>query len=131
MPTASPFAGMSDLVALGHALRGLRERCGLEQGAVGFDAGLSRNYLHMVEQGQMNPAFVVLLGITRTLGATLPELIGDYQRELDLIDPHAGHDVPLCPTPEALAYLERLRARSARLKAAKARRAASRMRSWT
>jgi len=112
-------------------LRGLRERCGLEQGAVGFDAGLSRNYLHMVEQGQMNPAFVVLLGITRTLGATLPELIGDYQRELDLIDPHAGHDVPLCPTPEALAYLERLRARSARLKAAKARRAASRMRSWT
>lgn len=131
MPSVSPFAGTSDLVALGRALRGLRERRGLAQEAVGFDAGVGRNYIHMAELGQMNPAFVVLLGITRTLGATLPELIGDYQRELDVIDPQAGHDVPLCPTPEALRYLERLRVRSARHKAAKARRAASRMRSWT
>lgn len=131
MPSVSPFAGTSDLVALGRALRGLRERRGLPQEAVGFDAGVGRNYVNMAELGQMNPAFVVLLGITRTLGATLPELIGDYQRELDAIDPQAGHDVLLCPTPEALRYMERLRARAAHQKAAKARRAASRMRSWT
>jgi transcriptional regulator with XRE-family HTH domain len=131
MPSVSPYAGTSDLVALGRALRGLREHRGLAQEAVGFDAGVGRNYVNMAELGQMNPAFVVLLGITRTLGSTLPELIGDYQRELDRIDPHAGHDVPLCPTPEALAYMERLRARDARQRAAKARRAAGRMRSWT
>ena len=106
MPSDSPYAGTADLVALGRALRRLRECRDLPQEAVGFDAGVGKNYVHMAELGRLNPTFVVLLGIVRTLGATFPELIGDYQRELDAIEPYAGRDVPLCPTPAALAYME-------------------------
>jgi transcriptional regulator with XRE-family HTH domain len=132
MPSDSPHAGSSELVALGRALRELRVRRGVPQEAVGFDAGVGKNYVYMAELGRLNPTLVVLLRIARTLGSSLPELVGVWQRHLDVIDPHAGRDVPLCPTPEALAHMRTLdAARDAFRKAAKARRARGRMKSWT
>src|SRR5829696_8022572 len=103
MPSASPFAGSADLVALGLALKRLRELRGwVQQEAVGYDAGLSKGYMSAAELGRQNPSFVTLLTIVRTLGFSMIELTGTYERELHRIDPHAGHDVPVCPTPEAL-----------------------------
>lgn len=129
MPTRSPHAGCSDLVALAAGLRELRERRGVPQAAVCHDARLSRPYMSMVEQGQLNPSFVTLLWIVRTLGFSLAELVEIYDRNLARIDPQAGSWVPACPTPEALAYAQRMSGASvARRQAAKARASRSRIR---
>jgi len=132
MPGRSPHAGCSDLVALGLALREARERRGVQQEAVGFDAGVGRGYVSAAELGYQNPAFLTLLGIARTLRVPLVELVEIYSRELHRIDPHAGADVPACPTPAALAHAKRVSSgNAAAYHVAKARRARSRMRSWT
>jgi transcriptional regulator with XRE-family HTH domain len=132
MPSESPHAGSSDLLALGRALRELRERRGVQQEAVGFDAGVGKNYVYMAELGRLNPAFVTLLGLARALGFSIVELAELYQRELDLIDPRAGHDVPACPTPEALEHLRNLYDAWAEFRqAAVARRARGRIKPWT
>lgn len=132
MPGDSPFAGCSDLLALGVALRELRERRGVQQEAVGFDAGLGKGYVNAAELGRLNPSFLTMLALVRTLRVPLAELVDLYGRELGRIDPHAGEDVPTCPSPAALRHL-RLKAykASAGYQARKARRARGRMRSWT
>jgi len=67
MPRESPYAGSSDLVALGRALRELRVQRELRQEAVGFDAGVCEKYVGAIERGRLNPSFVLLLRIVRTL----------------------------------------------------------------
>jgi transcriptional regulator with XRE-family HTH domain len=130
MPSNPRRARSSDHVALGRALRQLREQRGLTQELVAFDAGVSDEYLGCVERGTLNPSFSLLLQIVRTLGLTAGELVKVYERILSEIDPHAGQDVPLCPTPEALAYRDRSNAKQrSRMRARIARR--SRIRSWT
>lgn len=132
MAGKSPFAGSSDLLALGCALRELRMRRGLLQQAVVFDAGVSKGYVSEIEQGYLNPSLVTLLRIARTLGYSLAELVDLYQQNLDVIDPNAGHDVPLCPTPEALEHVRRVSDRTlAAYYAAKARKARGRIKPWT
>lgn len=129
MPGRSPYAGSSDLVALGRALRTLRERRGLAQTAVCFDARVGRGYLGMVEAGNFNPSFMTLLWVVRTLGCPLAEAVAEYNCVLSEIDPQAGVEVPACPTPEALAHLRRVSERNlADYYTRKARRARSRMR---
>jgi transcriptional regulator with XRE-family HTH domain len=130
MPSESRHPRSSDHVALGRALRQVRERRGLTQELVAFDAGVSDEYLGRVERGSLNPSFSLLLQIARTLGLTAGELVGVYERILREIDPQAGQDVPLCPTPEALAYREQSNAKQRqRMRATIARR--SRIRPWT
>jgi transcriptional regulator with XRE-family HTH domain len=132
MPSTSPYAGSSDLVALGLAVRRLRELHAVQQEAVGYDAGLGKGYLSALELGRLNPGFMTLLTIVRTLGFSLVELTALHERELRRIDPHAGHDVPLCPTPEALVYVRGLNAAWAKSQErSKARRARGRIRPWT
>lgn len=112
MPADSPSAGCSDLVALGRALRRLRElRGSIPQEAVGYDAGLGKGYMSAVELGRLNPTFVTLLGIVRTLDFSMVELMDGYERRLHSIDPRAGRDVALAPTPEALAHVRNINAR--------------------
>ena len=101
----------AELVALGKAVRRLRERHGwVPQNAVCFDAGLGDGYLGPLELGRTNPRFLTLVAITRTLGFTLGDLIVVYEHKLRGIDPRAGHDAAVCPTPEALAHLADLNA---------------------
>jgi transcriptional regulator with XRE-family HTH domain len=132
MPGRSPHTGSSDLVALGLALRELRQRRGVQQKAVSFDAGVEDRYVGAVEIGRLNPSFVVLLRVVRTLDSSMLELVERYERILAEIDPQAGHGVPVCPTPEALAHLRRLSYEaSAAYEARKARRARGRIKPWT
>jgi len=113
----------AELVALGKAVRRLRERHGwVPQNAVCFDAGLGDGYLSDLELGRTNPTFLTLVAIARTLGFTLGDLVAVYEHKLRGADPHAGHDVPVCPTPEALAHLAELNAEWAELQARALRR---------
>jgi transcriptional regulator with XRE-family HTH domain len=101
----------AELVALGAAVRRLRARHGwVPQNAVCFDAGLGDGYLGPLELGRTNPRFLALVAITRTLGFPLGDLVAVYEHKLTGIDPRAGHDAPVCPTPEALAHLHELNA---------------------
>jgi transcriptional regulator with XRE-family HTH domain len=116
MGLKDPDGGTAELVALGKAVRRLRERHGwVPQNAVSFDAGLGDGYLTALELGRTNPRFLTLIAITRTLGFTLGDLVAVYEHKLRGIDPRAGHDVPVCPTPEALAHLLDLNAEWAEL----------------
>ena len=94
MPGRSPFAGCSDLVALGLALRELRERRGVQQEAVAYDAGLGKGYVSAAEAGQLNTSFLTLLAILRTLRVSLAELVEIYARHIAEIDPQAGAEIP-------------------------------------
>ncbi len=102
--------GSSDHVALGRAVRQLRKRRGVTQRMLAFDSGLGDRYVGQVERGVVNPSFGSLLRMARTLGSDLPELAALYARSIAEIDPHAGSDVPLCPTPEAFVDKERFNA---------------------
>jgi len=133
MPSASPFAGTAELVALGLALRRLRKRRGwVQQEVVGYDAGLGKGYMSAIELGRQNPTFVTLLTIVQTLGFSMTDLMETYERRLHDIDPQAGHDVPVCPTPEALAYVRGLNAAwASSQRTVMARRARGRIKPWT
>jgi transcriptional regulator with XRE-family HTH domain len=113
----------AELVALGAAVRRLRERHGwVPQNAVCFDAGLGDGYLSDLELGRSNPTFMNLVAIVRTLGFTLGDLVAAYEHKLAGIDPQAGHDAPVCPTPAALAHLLDINAEWAELQARALRR---------
>jgi transcriptional regulator with XRE-family HTH domain len=130
MPSNPRRARSSDHVALGRALRQVREQRSLTQELVAFDAGVSDEYLGCVERGTINPSFSLLLRIARTLGLTASGLIEVYERILRDIDSQAGSDVPLCPTPEALEHRRRSNAQQReRMRATIARR--SRIKRWT
>jgi transcriptional regulator with XRE-family HTH domain len=103
----SPYAGASELVALGQAMREVRERRGVPQIAVSFDARVADEYIGRLEIGKNNPSFMVLLRAVRTLDSSLPEVVARWERILAEIDPQAGHDVPLCPTPAARRHVLR------------------------
>lgn len=118
----SPYARSSELVALGLAVRELRELRGVPQRAVTFDAGVGDFYVGAVERARLNPTFAVLMRVLRTLRFSPGDLAARYERNLAVIDPHAGHDIPACPTEEALAYAAQYNARMAAWRAAQARR---------
>jgi ribosome-binding protein aMBF1 (putative translation factor) len=69
-----------ELRALGAAVRELRARRGLSQEALGFRAGVHRNYVGGIERGELNVTFRVLLKLARGLAVSLSELIGIYER---------------------------------------------------
>lgn len=61
-------------------MRELRARRGLSQEALGFQAGIHRNYVGGIERGELNITFRVLLKVERGLKVSLSELIGLYER---------------------------------------------------
>jgi transcriptional regulator with XRE-family HTH domain len=68
--------------ALGRAVRETRARRGLSQEALGFRAGLHRNYVGAVERGEINPTLRTLLSFAAGLDVPMTELVGLYERQL-------------------------------------------------
>ncbi|HUB99764.1 MAG TPA: helix-turn-helix transcriptional regulator [Solirubrobacterales bacterium] len=61
-------------VALGKAIRELRERQGATQEAVAHDAGITTATLGVIERGLSNPTWATVKGIADALGVSLMEL---------------------------------------------------------
>ena len=75
-------AGAREQRALGRAVREIRARRGLSQEALGFKAGLHRNYVGYIEVGRINPTWRTLLRLTAGLHVPMSELFEVYERQL-------------------------------------------------
>ena len=63
------------LVAFGAAVRAERERKGLSQEELGFEAELDRTYVSGVERGVRNPTVVTIRRIAKALGVAPSRLM--------------------------------------------------------
>jgi len=63
------------LVAFGEAVRAERERKGLSQEALGFEAELDRTYVSGIERGVRNPTVVTIRRIAEALGVAPSRLM--------------------------------------------------------
>lgn len=60
---------------VGANVRRIRQRRGVSQEKLGFDAGIDRTYVSGVERGRRNPTVVVLGRIARALAVSPAELL--------------------------------------------------------
>jgi transcriptional regulator with XRE-family HTH domain len=77
-----PQPRSADHLALGQALRELREQAGYSQEELGFRAGLHRNYVGGCERGEINLSFAVMLQLVAALDVTFVELARRYEQRL-------------------------------------------------
>jgi len=77
-------------------LRQLRERAGWTQENLAEHAGLSRNYIGLLESSRREPSLSTLLAIARALSSSLDELVGT-----------AEHPIRLAKEPSAYRNLNR------------------------
>lgn len=61
-------------LALGKAIRQLRNKQGDSQERLATEAGITPNMLSLIERGEGNPSWVTVKGITRALGVSVVEL---------------------------------------------------------
>ncbi|MEA9658000.1 helix-turn-helix transcriptional regulator [Xanthomonas campestris pv. raphani] len=68
--------------AFGVVLRDLRRRTGLTQEELGFEAGLERNFVSMLELGQRQPSLASVFKLARALGISAPQLVELVDKQL-------------------------------------------------
>lgn len=54
----------------------------MSQEALGFAAGLHRNYVGALERGETNPTFVTLMRVAHGLGLALSVVVAIYERNV-------------------------------------------------
>ncbi|WP_073666188.1 helix-turn-helix domain-containing protein [Pseudomonas aeruginosa] len=82
--------------AFGKALRELRKQKRLTQEKLGFEAGLDRTYISVLELGQRSPTLDTLFSLCEVLDVSLVDLAARTQARLD--DMHDRDDAEGSPT---------------------------------
>jgi transcriptional regulator with XRE-family HTH domain len=77
MPTSSPNAKNSSLIAFGLAVRSARKTRGISQEQLAHLCGVDRSYLGAIERGEQNCGLLHLVKIAEALRMTLAELIAE------------------------------------------------------
>lgn len=72
-------------IAFGKVLRKLRIEAGLTQEQFGFDAGLRRTYVSILELGQQQPSLTTIFKIANALNIPASKLIELVEREITKI----------------------------------------------
>ena len=67
--------GSDDLKRLGKKLAAGRHRAGLSQSELATEAGLSTEYISLLERGGRNPLYTTLLLVARALKTTVGRLV--------------------------------------------------------
>ena len=75
MPTTSPNAKNSSLIAFGTAVRAARKARRISQEELAHSCGVDRSYLGAIERGEQNCGLLHLVKISEALRMTLAELI--------------------------------------------------------
>ena len=73
---------MEPAVAFGLVVRRLRQKAGLSQEQLGFEAELRRTYVSILELGQQQPSLMTIIKLARALNLTASELLGLVEEEL-------------------------------------------------
>ena len=73
---------MDPAQAFGIVLRRLRQDASLTQEELGFEAGLRRTYVSVLELGQQQPSLSTILKLSRALNRSASEVIGLVESEL-------------------------------------------------
>jgi transcriptional regulator with XRE-family HTH domain len=68
--------------AFGRVLRDLRVKAKLSQEQLGFEAGLERVYVSLLERGQRSPSLVIIFDLARALGLSGAELVSMVEQRL-------------------------------------------------
>lgn len=68
--------------AFGLVLRRQRLAAGLTQESLGFEAGLRRTYVSILELGQQQPTLTTILKLAAALDSTAAELVAQVEREM-------------------------------------------------
>lgn len=68
-------------VAFGVVLRRMRIDAGLTQEQLGFEAGLRRTYVSVLELGQQQPSLTTIFKLASALKVTASGLIGQVEAE--------------------------------------------------
>jgi len=66
---------LKSAVAFGKVLRQLREAAELTQEQLGFEAGLRRTYISILELGQQQPSLTTIIKLAEALNCTPGKLI--------------------------------------------------------
>jgi transcriptional regulator with XRE-family HTH domain len=62
-------------VALGLAVRDLRQSVGLSQEELGYRSGMHRTYVGGIERGERNPSWINIVKLAQALSARPSELV--------------------------------------------------------
>lgn len=62
--------------AFGQVLRALRKRQGLSQEQLGYEAGVERNYISLLELGRNSASVKTIFKLARALGVSVTEFVG-------------------------------------------------------
>lgn len=73
---------MDAATAFGRVLRRLREKAGLTQEQLGFEAELRRTYVSILELGQQQPSLTTILRIAQALKLSPGKLLSLVHSEL-------------------------------------------------
>jgi transcriptional regulator with XRE-family HTH domain len=68
--------------AFGRVLKELRLEAGLTQEQLGFEAGLERIYVSLLERGQRSPSLVVILDLAKALGTSASQMVALSEQRL-------------------------------------------------
>jgi transcriptional regulator with XRE-family HTH domain len=75
-----PSPRSRELVALGVAIREAREKLGLSQERLAFEADLDRTFISSIEAGRRNITFASLLKVSKALDLKPAELLGRWEQ---------------------------------------------------
>lgn len=73
---------MEAAVAFGRVLRRLRNEAGLTQEGLGFEAGLRRTYVSILELGQQQPTLTTILKLAKPLKYSAQDIVGLVEAEI-------------------------------------------------
>jgi len=75
-------------VAFGRVLRRLRNESELTQEELGFEAGLRRTYISILELGQQQPTLTTILKLAKPLKHSAQEIVGLVEAEIQRASRH-------------------------------------------
>jgi transcriptional regulator with XRE-family HTH domain len=76
-------------IAFGQVLRQLRKKAELTQEQLGFEAGLERNYISMLERGERQPTLHSLFKLSLPLKVAPSSIVAEVEQLRPNIEPGA------------------------------------------
>lgn len=73
-------------VAFGVVIRKLREKYGISQETLAFEADLTRNYISLLENGKRSPTLNTMLRISKALQVSLVQLVERVEWEMQMLE---------------------------------------------